>query len=201
MANLIRGERYRWPAARIPYGIDSNDFPEGTTRRAKIEWAVDHWNSRSRMKFIRRSTQDDWVRFVAHPEACQSPVGRRSGAQNVRCQLSVSGFARGSVVHEMGHAVGLYHEHQRPDRDDFVTVMGGDSTNYGRKDSDDVTLLTPYDYLSIMHYAMTANLSAPARYTIGQRVRLSYLDLMAIENAHGVGRGDYWLPAIDHQMA
>ncbi len=207
MANLIRGDRYRWPVGRIPYLIDAEDFPDGTTRRAKIEWAIDHWNSRSRLKFVPFTslTDWDWVRFVADSEACQSPVGRQHSpvfpsGQTIRCQLTVTGFSRGSVLHEMGHAAGLFHEHQRPDRDDYVTVMGGDSVNYGRKDSDEVVLLTPYDHLSIMHYSMNANLSAPARYTIGQRARLSFLDLMAIEHAHDVGRGDYAQLPVQYQM-
>lgn len=208
MANLVRGDYRRWSGStpqsspKVPYVIDSGDFPEGTTRRAKIEWAIDHWNSRSRLKFVPERADLWWVRFVSHPDACQSHVGRQffPGGQAIRCQLTVGGFSRGAILHEMGHAAGLFHEHQRPDRDEYVTVTGGDDTNYGRKDSDQVILLTPYDYLSIMHYAMTANLSAPSRYTIGQRLRLSYLDLMAVEQGHGVGRGDYWLLPAVHQM-
>lgn len=206
MANLIRGERFRWPAARIPYVVDAEDFPEGTTRRAKIEWAIGHWNSRSRLKFVPMTSLSewDWVRFVAHPQACQSPVGRQHSTffpsgQDIRCQLMVDGFSRGTVLHEMGHTAGLFHEHQRPDRDEYVTVMGGDTVNYARKDFDEVVLLTPYDHLSIMHYGINANLTAPGLYTVGQRLRLGFLDLIAIEQAHDVGRGDYWHLAVQHQ--
>jgi hypothetical protein len=201
VANLIAGVGWRWIWRVIPYIIDPGDFPQGTTRRAKIQWAIDHWNGRSRLKFVPEDAHLNWVRFVAHPDACKSTVGRRFlfGEQQIKCQLTVTGFSRGAVLHEMGHAAGLFHEHQRPDRDEYVVVSGGDH-NYDRKDSDDVDLLTPYDYLSIMHYGMTPNLSAPAGYAIGQRKRLSYLDLMAIEQGHGIGRGDYWALAVQHVM-
>lgn len=26
------------------------------------------------------------------------------------------------MIHELGHAIGFNHEHQRPDRDDFILV-------------------------------------------------------------------------------
>jgi hypothetical protein len=104
-----------------------------------------------------------------------------------------------SILHEMGHSAGLFHEHQRPDRDDYVDVTS-DEDNFRKKDPDEVILLTPYDYFSIMHYGRGLELDAPPQYAIGTGLRLSYLDLLALEQAHELGRGDYWQPAIDHQM-
>jgi hypothetical protein len=62
------------------------------------------------------------------------------------------------VLHELGHALGLLHEHQRPDRDQFVRVIWSNLmaqffVNYEKQDN---PLIKEeqynYDFSSIMHY-------------------------------------------------
>ena len=58
--------------------------------------------------------------------SCCSAVGRLGGRQVL--SLSVFGCVEFSiVVHEIGHAVGFWHEHSRPDRDDHVNVYTSES--------------------------------------------------------------------------
>ena len=59
-----------------------------------------------------------------------------------------------NVGHEIGHALGLYHDQARADRDKFVNILfenieKGKESNFMKEGSKDIV---PYDYHSIMHY-------------------------------------------------
>uniref|UniRef100_A0A183CAF5 Metalloendopeptidase n=1 Tax=Globodera pallida TaxID=36090 RepID=A0A183CAF5_GLOPA len=51
-----------------------------------------------------------------------------------------------SFVHETLHALGLDHEQERPDRDDFITIL------WDNMDPQDSNYGIPYDFSSVMHY-------------------------------------------------
>ena len=60
------------------------------------------------------------------------------------------------VAHEMIHGLGLWHEQQRPDRDDYIwvdfsNIASGSEAQYDKCQSC-LTYNIPYDPHSIMHY-------------------------------------------------
>jgi len=118
-----------------------------------------------------------------------SGIGRSMGADGVRIRLKAS-CDTGTVLHELGHAMGLFHEQQRPDRDDFITVNEeniepGKESNFVKLTSSQCVTHASYDYGSLMHYDETdfsrngqPTIEAPQ--DVGQRDHLSPLDLATI---------------------
>lgn len=110
--------------------------------------------------FIERNAVEhkDFIRFIKHDAECGccSYVGKQGGGQEV-----VIGECEGteSIVHELGHAIGFYHEHGRPDRDDYIEIIekGVEPSvwkrQYEKVPSKEIdTFDEPYDFDSIMHY-------------------------------------------------
>lgn len=193
----IAGKQYRWPKRTIPYSIDQN-LPD----KDRVVRAVAHWNSRTSIRFVARIKEADYLLVTRKPGCIVSDVGRRGGEQCVSLGDSCS---VGSIIHELGHTVGLWHEHCRGDRNRFVTI---DFTNIEDGCEDNFTQnsisgkpaatvdLGAYDYGSIMHYpvgafpidpafpVITALKPLPAGVTMGQRDKLSAGDLAAVETMY-----------------
>lgn len=56
---------------------------------------------------------------------CNSYIGRRSYFKNKGQPLSLQGrcFTYSATIHEILHALGVFHEHIRPDRDKYLKIL------------------------------------------------------------------------------
>ncbi len=141
-----------WPHGRIPYVIDP-DFAPAT--RELILAAIEEWNQRTVISLFPRTSERDYVRFRTTTERCRSQVGRVGGEQSI-WWVSAGGDCGGwsFLVHEIGHTVGLWHEHQRTDRDRHLTIreQGIDADGVPWLMASDHPVAGPYDLASVMHY-------------------------------------------------
>jgi hypothetical protein len=151
MGHVIAGSEWRWPNGVIPYTI------------------MRQWSTRTNVTVRARQPSDagnSYVEFVAGDEttSCSSPVSRQRGPfglprrQEVQCNLTVRPARKLPVlIHEIGHAVGVFHEHQRDDRHFHVTVLAENAVAAMRhnfdKEGDRGDDIGAYDFASVMHYS------------------------------------------------
>lgn len=139
----------------VPWTFKSGDFT--TLQRQEIEsFLVVMEEKLGVVHFVERTTETDYVEFVNDNEYCASFIGRQGGKQEVLLQDGC--VYRGIVEHEMLHVLGVFHEHTRYDRDDYVTILfsnidDGYELNFLKRGADHTTSLgVEYDYDSVMHY-------------------------------------------------
>ncbi|EFX86892.1 hypothetical protein DAPPUDRAFT_312308 [Daphnia pulex] len=158
--NALMSSRARWPTARIPYVLASDYTPR---QREIIANAVSAFHNLTCIRFVPRTTERNYIRIKKTGEGCWSFVGRIGRRQTVGLDDKCLLYSRpGLVIHELMHVLGFYHEHQRPDRDEYVSV---DLDNVEPKNkryfekmriSHYNILGHSYDYGSVMHYPKDA---------------------------------------------
>uniref|UniRef100_A0A914XQ90 Metalloendopeptidase n=1 Tax=Plectus sambesii TaxID=2011161 RepID=A0A914XQ90_9BILA len=156
MRNVIKSTDYRWRFNTIPYTIAS-DFTE--RERAIIALAMSDMMKKTCYTFVDRNGRNDHVRIIKG-NGCYSAVGNIGRGQDLslgdRCvYLDI-------IQHELMHAIGLFHEQSRADRDQYVEVLSqnikeGYQGQFNKYDLNKISHLgQPYDYKSLMHYEPTA---------------------------------------------
>ncbi|XP_065648147.1 low choriolytic enzyme isoform X2 [Hydra vulgaris] len=199
-ASIVGG---RWPNNIVPYDLSRMS----SSNHIHVLRAIDEYHKHTCLKFVKRTNQDAYLSFYPGG-GCSSLVGYVRGRIN---DVSLAGgcLRLGTVLHEIGHSIGLYHEQSRPDRDDHVTIVWNNIQsdmrfNFDKFDRNRINSLGfPYDYESMMHYDQTAFGSGrvtirtkdPSKQNlIGNRQGFSEIDKQQINAMYNCNRGGSTLP-------
>lgn len=153
-----------WPRGIVPFVVESS-LGQHT---ALLREAMNEIEAKSCLRFVMRTTQRNYI-TIFRGSGCYSAIGHQTGAQPV--SLGHGCIYKGTMVHELLHAVGFYHEHSRSDRDNYIQVFTANAKPESVKQFDKLEpwqnrLISPFDVNSVMLYGSHAFASAPGLVTM-----------------------------------
>lgn len=151
MAHVSSGKR--WRRNTIPFRRSAS-LPANTN--TNLNQALQMLNNNTAVRLVEHhNPSGDFIRFMPIAgNASNSSLGRQGGRQDINL---AAGASVATILHEVGHAIGLWHEHQRRDRNDRVMVnwefVPDDKRhNFERAGSGESFGFGPYEQTSRMHY-------------------------------------------------
>jgi len=152
-----KNDLYRWDGGNVPVVLDNSVFESDYYNIIKS--ALDFFNFNTGIVFKERTNEVNWLVIKCIPDdesgkGGSSAVGRQRNGSNI-LELVKGNFDEGTVLHELMHALGVWHEQGRQDRDNFIEIKWDnikEASAHNFQKEGNSTARSAYDYCSIMHY-------------------------------------------------
>lgn len=197
--------QYLWPkadgVATVYYAIDANSDPDVTPT---INAAIAQFNLDfpGLIQWVLWNPQDpqspNYVDIDLSGSDYSGTCEANEGYEGIPAQPMTGSFlcTEATILHEMGHVIGLWHEQSRSDRDTYVSVnyqniIKGSRFNFDVV-QDNAQNVTLYDYASLMQYpaySFTRN-GGPAIETIPAGMPIGSFDGMPVPTTVDYSAGD-----------
>lgn len=153
-----------WAMVRFTYAKSGTGTTLNSYTRSLIREALQYWEAHTNIRFYNATDQPTvdptygfeypYVNFCDGTSNASYP-GRIGGRQDLT--LVPYGCNVGTVIHEIGHAIGLLHEQCRYDRDNYINVNtnnvdSGNRHNFNKRTTD-YYCIGAFDFNSIMLYS------------------------------------------------
>lgn len=155
--NAVHSDEYTWPNGVIPYTIDG-DLAGQTDL---IQKAMSQIQRHTCIKFRPKTADDTFYIRLFKGQGCYASIGRDPDFPEGLVSLGDGCYYAGTVVHELMHTIGYYHEHNRHDRDDYLRIYPDninpeDLEQFDINDRRNERIFTSFDYNSVMLYGPRA---------------------------------------------
>ena len=142
-----------WPRGVIPFVFRAH-WDANMIKTFHEQMRV--WEHHTCVQFVPEIPDKGYILFASRDCGCCSYVGRQTGNMPQGLSIGRGCEKPGTILHELGHAVGFWHEMARPDRDSYIEINWNNIYEYNHDnfeiepnvDSRGVS----YDPFSIMHY-------------------------------------------------
>lgn len=195
----------RWPDNIIHYSFA--DVPDNYTTYLYAAMAEIERNSY--LTFTPRTNQSDYISINYKNSTTWTAnsdfIGKKGGKQNINLSTNAIQI-KGTIIHELCHAIGLYHEQCRADRDKYVNIdfsTMNDSEKYQFKTYTELGHsgldIGTFDFISIMLYDSWMNgryvmTKKDGSYFNSQRLGLSLGDVAALVKIQGAEKYGFYDP-------
>ncbi|MCB0204166.1 MAG: hypothetical protein KDI55_20945 [Anaerolineae bacterium] len=200
MGIITSDKKAYWPDGCVPFQIDIDNsvFPTTVNR---INTAVAAWNDLEvGIRLIPRTTQTNYISFQSFGggtlDFCSSTsAGMAGGIQIILVPENPNPAVSCRIVHEIGHALGMIHEHTRSDRDDWVTIDFDNVeplkvANFVKANGTGSIDVGSYDYSSMMHYCRRSFAIDPSKDVFIAPPTNGYANLLCSLGAYEFSLGD-----------